>query len=471
MSRYIDRERIRPKVMVRREENDEYPENYNPERRKVSGAFGVVIGAALLGGLGGLIALFENEGDVSNEVAGGLVESNPKESNKIPRLSAKPMVNPVNIEPQLRVLESVRSEARAMPSLKAKVDMAIPDKVKNSLRATVKTEVPGFDYAEVVEKIVTAAYQPEKLYSDEVNVRPEIERQIREFRNHPDQDIRRQAWELGQYYLEQIVRVVRSQGNLDQALRFADLAARLNPELVSSVMNALSEAININEAMIAAKRSLRLELEPSATAVINNQPTPVGNNEFKIDLNKQIGPESPSQAENEVTAKNTVVVDQAVVEEVESQRKMRILPPGVLWSLGVEVTQIAGILQRHIDIGLNIAGISGSNYQGEQVWRAVNSVSLTVALGEGAMGAIKQVTEFGIGASGQGLTLDVLKTALAAQLNKLRVVSFEQQSVCMLSPDSPCRAMAIVYEDLVVPGIEYRINTLGGIVVMNILGN
>lgn len=404
----------------------EEPESdeFDSSRRDFIVASGALI-AAFLTGYGLLRAGRRKEDNKPAAVNGNEQES--INSDSFPRLVAK--VENHSGLPQLR---ATVEEARKVPSLRAVVFQTAPDpELHARLVETQKAQkLVQFEYPTVVETIVRSVYQPEVFYlADGKTVNPNLEKVLAFFANYPNPSIQKQAKDLAAFYLGKMNSAVTDFGDLQLALRMADLAARLDPESIPLATDGVQRAVDLQKQQLNS-RAFFPEVRPDSQR--QPQPNPKSE-EIKVTVDERL---------LEAPANDTSKIPSSLAP---------FLSPGFLFT--------PYTLAAYVHSQLNIARGLGGNGK-EIVWKAISCESLidkTIKVIESS-----ELLD-GLSKKLNTAMPDELKIVLALPgevLNAIQVAKFEQESC---GPNSPCGGYSLSFGNLVIPGQSYRIITLGEI--------
>lgn len=441
MSRNVDRETNIKRRVVRYDE----PKDFDEGRRDFAKALAIGLGITALGGVAGLAWLTGSDqtDGFTEKVIGGEI---PEE----PQLKARTaeQVNP-EISLRARVEEKIASAQNEKSLITIRANTSIPEGAVEGLKARVK----NFEYQPAVQEIVTAVYKADFYESDGKTLKPEISRSIDTLRKQTDLTIIDDVQKLAFYYFLQIERVVLEQGDLSLALRFADLAGRLEPNLTPKLFEAIDRAVKINEEF-RTKNTVNLVLEP--TKQIDGREKDAKDIEpsrhFEINLRNVFGPEFVPNPEPQNTH-TKVVIDSGITTESDNRERTRTLGPGIVWSPEV----LAAYLHRRITLGLSL-----QEGRADQMWKAIETRPFKEVIGAGVFGEVIEVVSGGLGVVNP-LLPGVVEGVIKNSAENLVVVTF-QQEICSLV-DTPCTARAIVLRGLVERGLNYYIWTLGEMVL------
>jgi hypothetical protein len=295
--------------------------------------------------------------------------------------------------------------------------------------------------------VVTAAYREDFYESDGRTINSEISRSIDELKKQSDPTVKEDIQRLAFYYLTQVERVVSEQGDLSLALRFADLAGRLEPELIPYVIEAIDRAVKANGELNVRRNSLVLEPTNQIKIGEVKERGEAIEGSIEIDLRRIFGPEFVPSSEPQ-NAHTKVIIDSGIMTESDNRERTRTLGPGLVWTPEV----LAAYLHRRVSLGLSLreGGV-------DQTWTAIETRPLKEVMGDGVFREVIEVVTGGLGAVNPVLP-SVVEGVIKNSADNLVVATFQQQT-CLLD-STPCTARAIVLRGLVEEGLNYRILTL-----------
>lgn len=320
-------------------------------------------------------------------------------------------------------IQTLSSDLRAQASKQIDIQISFAPQASEAraqLEQNPLQEVPNFDYAQAVDTLVQSIYNPTNFYEqDGQTLSPQLKDLTRQLATHPNEDIRKEAQDLSLWYIKQIQTVVTDSGDLGQALRMADLAAHLTPNLQKVIEAEVARAIDIHRTLSEQK-------------------------------NPQSSPENSfTQPKVGFRGKEDILVDQRIFEDPDPKTKgvPSSIAPFFFPSIGLSAKAFAAYLNSQFSIAEGIASPE-TRIQG---WTATKVISLKEAFQKTDLfSKLPAKTQAQI-ANLPGIIVD-----------HLSIITFDQENCS--DATAPCQANALVFGNLIQVGQSFTITTLGEVI-------